>query len=333
MNMDQDEHMEDGTSSASLRVLVVDDDPVNCQILGEYLEDQGYEYATAADGAEAWRLLQQKGSIFHVILLDRMMPNLDGMAVMSLIQGDSALRTIPVIMQTAAGAPNEVQEGIEAGVFFYLTKPFEKDMLLAIVKAAARHAIRQREAFDDLNKQSGSLTYLQSGTFRVRTMKEVYYFSVALANACAEPERVVMGLIDLLINAVEHGNLGISYVEKTQLQETDQWEKEIDRRLSLPEYQDKFVEIQFERAPEEIRITIKDQGNGFDWKQYEEMDPSRALASHGRGIAMARALNFDRVEYQGNGNTVLCIVRQIPKGEGNAFAQCSTESAGMTTNL
>ena len=69
-----------------------------------------------------------------------------------------------MIMQTAAGAPHEVQEGIEAGVFFYLTKPFEKDMLLAIVKAAVRQAIRQREALDDLNKQSGSLTYLQSGT-------------------------------------------------------------------------------------------------------------------------------------------------------------------------
>ena len=333
MKMDQDEQIENGTSSASLRVLVVDDDPVNCQILGEYLEDQCYDYTTAADGAEAWRVLQQKGQVFHVILLDRMMPNLDGMALMSLIQSDSSLRTIPVIMQTAAGAPHEVQEGIEAGVFFYLTKPFEKDMLLAIVKAAARQAIRQREAIDDLIKQSGSLTYLQSGTFHVRTLKEVYYFAVALANACAEPEKVVMGLIDLLVNAVEHGNLGISYAEKTHLQEIDQWEKEIDRRLSLPEYKDKFVEIQFERASEEIRITIKDQGNGFDWRQYEQMDPSRALSSHGRGIAMARALNFDRVEYQGNGNTVLCIVRQTPKGGANAFASCSAEPAGMVTSL
>ena len=333
MNNDQDEQREHGASSASLRVLVVEDDPVNCQILGEYVEDHGYGYATAADGAEAWRLLQQKGQTFHVILLDRRMPNLDGMALMTLIQGNSSLRTIPVIMQTAAGAPHEVQEGIEAGVFFYLTKPFEKDMLLAIVKAAARQAIRQREAFDDLNKQSGSLAYLQSGTFHVRTLKEVYYFAVALAHACAEPEKVVMGLIDLLINAVEHGNLGISYAEKTHLQETDQWEKEIDRRLSLPEYQDKFVEIQFERAPEEVRITIKDQGNGFDWKQYEQMDPSRVLASHGRGIAMARALNFDRVEYQGNGNTVLCIVRQTPNGEATALAHCSAEPAGAMTRL
>ena len=148
--------------------------------------------------------------------------------------------------------------------------------------------------------------------FKVRTIEEVHNLAILLANACPEPEKVVMGLNDILVNAVEHGNLGISFQEKTKLYVEERWEEEIHRRLRLPEYAEKYVEVWFERHKEEIHFLITDQGSGFDWRQYEEFSPELALDSHGRGIAMAKALCFDRLEYIGKGNKVLCVVSTFP---------------------
>ena len=299
-------------SNDFLRILIVDDDHVNRQILVEYLEDQGYAFAEAVDGCEAMEFLKSQGTTFHAVLLDRMMPKMDGMAVLAQMQEDKVLRTIPVIMQTAAGSPVQIREGIEAGVFYYLTKPYSQEMLLEVVGAAIRKARHQQQVQEDLERQSRSIEYLQSAMFKVRTLEEVHNLSVMLASACPEPEKVVMGLNDILVNAVEHGNLQISYDLKTQLQEEGQWEEEIRRRLEQPENAGKYVEVKFIRYPKEIHVQITDQGEGFDWKKYEEMNPDLALCSHGRGIAMAKALCFDRLEYQGVGNEVRCVIAYVP---------------------
>ena len=295
-----------------MKLLLVDDDPVNRTILREYLEEEGYILVEAGDGEEAWTLLESGGEEFFAVLLDRMMPTVDGLVVLNRMMGHENLKYVPVIMQTAAGAAYEVQEGIEAGAFFYLTKPFERAMLVAIVAAAVRKSTKHREVQNDLRRQSLSVLSLKTGVFQVRTIEEVHNLALLLAHACPDPEKVVMGLNDLLVNAVEHGNLGITFEEKTQLHDGERWEGEIQRRLNMPEYAGKYVEVRFERHEEEIHFLIKDQGAGFDWKLYEELSPEMALSSHGRGIAMAKALCFDRLEYHGVGNEVLCVVSCKP---------------------
>ena len=103
---------------------------------------------------------------------------------------------------------------------------------------------------------------------------------------------------------MEHGNLGVTYDEKSKLMQENLWPREIERRLSLPENRDKFVEVFFESRDDEISIRIRDQGRGFDWEPFLEIDPDRAFDSHGRGIAMARILSFHTLEYVGCGNEV-----------------------------
>ncbi len=296
-----------------MRLLLVDDDAVNRLILRESLEDEGYELVEAGDGEEAWNYLESDGNSFSAVLLDRMMPKLDGLSVLKRMMAHDTLKHIPVIMQTAAVESLDVQSGVEAGAFFYLSKPFEQDLLKAIVAAAVRKSVKQREAQNDLLRQSLSLESLTSGTFRVQTIDEVYCLGILLANACPDPDKIVMGLNDLMINAVEHGNLGIDYDEKTRLQETEEWEIEVGRRLKLPEHSSKYVTVTFQRQVREIHIVITDEGEGFDWTQYEKFSPEMALASHGRGIAMAKALCFDRIEYRGAGNEVLCVILVEPQ--------------------
>ena len=69
------------------------------------------------------------------------------------------------------------------------------------------------------------------------------------------------------------------------------------------------MEVSYERTPSEIRIHIRDQGEGFDWQRYANVDASRVFDAHGRGIAVARIMSFDRVEYLGRGNEVVGVIR------------------------
>ncbi|MCX8018369.1 MAG: ATP-binding protein, partial [Rhodocyclaceae bacterium] len=118
----------------------------------------------------------------------------------------------------------------------------------------------------------------------------------------------VLGLSELMLNAIEHGNLGIGYAEKTRLIAEERLEAEIARRLALPEYGVRKGRLSIERLPDGYEFTIKDEGSGFDWRAYLELSPERAYHTHGRGIAMARSLSFDRLEYKGCGNTVVAHI-------------------------
>lgn len=116
-------------------------------------------------------------------------------------------------------------------------------------------------------------------------------------------------MAELLINAIEHGNLQIGYDEKTALMSKGNWAQEIERRIALPENKSKAVFVSFARHPDRIELHVRDQGPGFDWKKYMELDPARAFDSHGRGIALARQLSFQTLSYMGEGNEVLASIR------------------------
>ena len=104
---------------------------------------------------------------------------------------------------------------------------------------------------------------------------------------------------ELLINAIEHGNLGITYAEKTELVLSGEWFAEVERRLADPIYAEKEAQLTFHAATDAITVNIQDAGHGFDWEQYLELSPERAADVHGRGISAARAMSFDSLEYLG----------------------------------
>jgi hypothetical protein len=129
-----------------------------------------------------------------------------------------------------------------------------------------------------------------------------------LAKACPDPKRTIIGLSELMINALEHGNLGITYHEKGSLIESHSWSSEILRRQQLSENANKWVTVTFVRTATTTRFRIEDMGKGFLWEDFQEPSPDRLFDSHGRGILLAKWEAFDRVEYQGIGN---CVVAEI----------------------
>lgn len=289
---------------SKIRVLVADDDPVNLALLVRTLGRAGMETVVAEDGAEAMVLLRKGAESIDVLLLDVVMPGLNGFQILKRVKASARLKDLPVIFQTAADSPEDMRKGMDAGAYYYLTKPFTQKVVVGIVKAAAHDIARHRVLHAEVQRLGSPLAMMTHGRFRFRTLLECHELTNALAKACPDPGRTVTGLSELLINALEHGNLGISYEEKGVLLEKNAWRAEVNRRQALPENQDKWVEVEVSHLEDRLRFEVKDQGPGFDWTAYLKPNPSRLFDNHGRGIFMAKMDSFDSLEYLGTGNRV-----------------------------
>jgi len=295
------------------KILAVDDEELNLDIIEHHLVRSGYEVVRAEDGNVALQRLEENTDI-ETIVLDRMMPNLGGMDFLERIKKDARFHDIPVVMQTAAAASDQVLEGIKAGVYYYLTKPYEGAILIGIVQAALQEAATKRILRERVCSYSRILGLMRRACFHFRTLEDAANLAQYVANCFPEPEKVVFGLHELTLNAVEHGNLGITYAEKSKLVKSGEWSEEIKRRLNSNEYRGKFASLTFEATPEAIVVHIKDQGEGFDWREYLDFSPSRATHPHGRGIAASRAMSFHDMEYLGCGNEVRCTIKLAKTG-------------------
>ncbi len=288
-------------------ILAIDDEPHNLMLIESYLEDTGYHVEYFNGAAEALLYLRPRpAGAADVILLDRMMPGMDGMAFMRELKKLKEHASIPVIMQTAAVGPHEIAEGIAAGAYYYLPKPYSREVLTAIVARALSDYAFYKGLEKTVTQMTVALERMETMRLTFRTFEDVRVISFFLASLFPDPGSVRLGITELMLNAVEHGNLGISYAEKSELIETGQWHAEVERRLGLPANLGKRASVTFEREPGTIALTIEDRGEGFDWQSYFSLDPARALDAHGRGIAMSRMVSFDEVVYAVPGNKVLC---------------------------
>jgi DNA-binding response OmpR family regulator len=119
-----------------VRILVADDNPTNRDILQARLEANGYEVLHAGDGEEALAVTREQRP--DLILLDIMMPKLDGIEVCRRLKADAGLPFTPIILVTAKAESGDVVEGLDAGADEYLTKPVDQKALVARVKALLR---------------------------------------------------------------------------------------------------------------------------------------------------------------------------------------------------
>lgn len=274
------------------------------------LSGRSFVVTCAEDGVAAWELLTSGTTDFDVIIVDRDLPRLDGIELLKRIRGIPHLTQVPVIMVTPVSDGDGIRQALEQGACFFITKPFEPESLASIVSAAVSQYREYRGILESARRAKRPFTILEKGVFRFRSLDDARTLANALSRACPNPEKSVIGIEELLINAVEHGNLGISYQEKSQLLVAGTWMDEIRHRLESPAGCSRSVTVKFERLPDEsVRIEIKDEGDGFDWRQYVEFNVDRAFDNHGRGIAMARALSFDSLQYFGNGNTVVATIQ------------------------
>jgi two-component system, sensor histidine kinase ChiS len=162
-----------GAVPAGGRILVVDDEPINREVLRQQLTAKGYEVAEAADGLQAVEALQQ-GLSPDLVLLDVMMPHMSGYEVLAEVRKTQPESALPIVLLTAKNREQDLIEGFERGASDYVTKPFSKAELLARVAHHLRLVITTRRLAEELferQRLEGTVENLR--TLRDRETREL----------------------------------------------------------------------------------------------------------------------------------------------------------------
>jgi DNA-binding response OmpR family regulator len=139
-------------------VLVVDDEPANLQVLYKVLGEQEYDVSVASSGAEALEIVDQ--ACPDLVLLDLMMPGIDGLEVCRRLRAVEATRNLPVIILTASGEDQHVLEAFAVGATDYVVKPFRTDEVCARVEIqlqVGRLVRALKEKSEELTRQNAAL--------------------------------------------------------------------------------------------------------------------------------------------------------------------------------
>lgn len=290
-------------------VLLVEDDAIVRAFIHDVLDERGCTVIDTEDGRAARRALAAHQGSIDCILLDRGLPDVDGLALLREFKDMPSLRDVPVILETGDADARSIADGIRAGAYFYLTKPLDRTLLLAVAGAAIASARESIAARGGLPSNAGPVGLLTDARFELRTFEEARDLARTLAPLCPNPEGAVLALLELMVNAIEHGNLGIDYAHKTTLVIEGRLQDEIERRLQDPLLGRRRATLVLHRSATEVSVTIKDEGEGFDWNDYLELSPKRMFDPNGRGILIARGSGVDRLEYEGRGNVVTATWR------------------------
>lgn len=176
----------------ALRILVVDDDPIIIQITAKVLTTAGYEVFKATSGPETLRLVD--GIRPDLIILDVMMPEMNGYEVCSRLRAKPSTARLPIMMLTAQESVEEKVRGFEAGADDYMTKPFQPQELQARVKVLLRRALTTQNA---AAQRAGKLI----GVFSLRGGVGVSMLSANLASGLAQLWNCPTVLVDLSLMA------------------------------------------------------------------------------------------------------------------------------------
>ena len=132
-------------------VLLVDD---NSKYLKDALPFYGYEVQTAGDGFEALKALSSKNKKFDIVLLDVMMPNMDGWQTLKAVRSNNDTKNLPVIMLTAVNEDQKMVSGLKNGADDYIVKPFILPNLLARMEAVLRRTYRENTIIENADKKN-----------------------------------------------------------------------------------------------------------------------------------------------------------------------------------
>ena len=207
------------------KVLVVDDMPDMAKLMARAVEDQGYEVFVAGDGRQALQMASTERP--DVVLLDIMMPQMNGIEVLRHLKEDAELRVIPVILATAKSADGDVIEGLDAGAHDYVTKPFKKEILAARVRSAVQ--IKQNhDRLVQLNEQLQveivERERMQHELARAQKLESIGHLAAGIAHEINTPAQYVgdntrflqevfadvdslLGKFDRLLQAAKQDNL------------------------------------------------------------------------------------------------------------------------------
>ena len=287
-------------------ILIIDDEEAYRQLIGTILATRGYQIHLAANCKQAEEFLKHRTESPPLVITDWNMPDGEGIELVRRLKRDPRGRYLPVVMCTGRSQLGESQRGSDAGAYFYITKPIDGRVLTTAVAAAIRSyepVLRQlAQAQHDVAQV---LPLIQEVKIEFRAIEEAMNLARWVSRFFPDAEGARLGLQELFYNAIEHGNLGINYKEKSELlQNAGGFRAEILRRMDLAEFRSRKVRLTVTNSAEYAECVVEDEGEGFDFRGFLHLTPERALDMHGKGIAIANNVVFDELEYIHPGNVV-----------------------------
>ncbi len=183
-----------------MKILAVDDERDNVELLCQILEDD-YEIITAYNGADCIKLAKEQHP--DIIILDVMMPEMDGYEVLKRLLEDESTREIPVIFLTARYKDTDrIVKGLESGAFDYITKPINDEVLLAKVNTAARI----KKAEDEVKRQKAELEKAQEELILKERLAALGQLIATVSHEIRNPLGTVQNAVFSIGEAVKHNN-------------------------------------------------------------------------------------------------------------------------------
>lgn len=292
------------------KLLIVDDSPLDRQIAGGIVEEQGLSPVYAKDGREALTMLEREKP--DAVLTDLQMPEMDGLELVGEIQ--QRFPTVPVILMTAHGSEEIAVKALRNGAASYVSKKcLKQDLGEALrVVLATIEASRDREQVCDYLQRSES--HLVFGYEPEGPRALVSYLREVLAqlNFCEDVGlmQVSTALVESLRNAVDHGNLEL---DSALRESPDNAYRELGKeRSKIPPYCDRRVYVTTKLSCDTATFIVRDEGLGFDVSSLPDpTDPENMLKVSGRGIMLIRTF-MDEVSHNEMGNEITMEKHRAP---------------------
>lgn len=284
-------------------VLVVDDNPSVQFFLREVIAAAGHQAVEANDGLTAYEQYQKHSP--HLILADLHLEGMSGLDLLAEIRRQDP--DVIFVLMTALGSEDSARQALELKASNYLTKPLRFETIVSLLDKYAS-VFKSRELRHEVSTRITRREVVLKLENRLDLVSESADLLVAEAGtALPRKERpgIHLGLYELIVNAIEHGNLGITYDEKRRclLESPYRLTELVTRRAQEPGRANRRVTIEYKQDEHTMEWTITDEGDGFDWSEVPNPLENNEEALNGRGIFLAR-YQFDDLTYLGAGNKV-----------------------------
>ena len=281
------------------KILIADDQELMRTVLVRFIQRAGYDVIAAQNGEEAVELYKLEHPA--LVISDIKMPKMNGLTLLKEIKRIDPRALI--ILITGFGSEAILLEALRGGAINFFKKPFKVEEVIEVV----HHAVRYRDTVQ-YTEFAGSGLYSEEKRFvispaAVNVIALLNQICLNFNQVFSEPEiiNLKIGLEEMINNAIEHGCLGITYEEKNEAIASGTFSGLIARKRES--VNDRFVHITSSLATDGAVITIRDDGEGFDWRNLPRPTKESILQFNGRGIFLTKIF-FDSVEYNDAGNQV-----------------------------
>jgi YesN/AraC family two-component response regulator len=288
-------------------ILVIDDEKSIRDMLKVGLTQYGYSYYEAPDGKTGIEVFKKVKP--DLVLTDVKMPEMSGIELTKEIKGIE--HNADVVIMTGYGSEELVIDALRSGASNYVKKPISLNELFNILDSLIlkRERRKKSEVIKDVVFYEKKSLIINNDITRIWGVINQILFNIPETMPESTIEGIRLGLYEIILNAIEHGNLGISYEEKSQALQDNTYLKLLASRSNEQSRRDKRVFIDCTSDRNDLKIEVRDEGEGFNYKEFANMDdPDRMLKAHGRGIFLA-SLYLDRMEYREPGNKVILSKR------------------------